>query len=68
MTRSPSSPIRCTLASARECRSSSQGMEPPPDRALVVRPSTAGAAPLTKQRTTLSPPSPGASANTAMSL
>ena len=52
----------CSLSSL------SQGMLPPPDRAVAARDITAGAAPLTKHRTTGRPVASAAVWNVAISL
>ena len=60
--------MRVTASSARFSRSSSQGTLAPPERALAVRPITAGAAPFTKQRTTSLPDESVAELKVAISL
>ena len=60
--------MRATASSAFFLRASSSGMVSPLASALVVRSNTAGAAPLTKQRTTLLPAASVAEQNVAMSL
>lgn len=52
ITRRPSPPIRSTCSWARRLSSPSQGTVSPAASALTARDMTAGAAPLTKQRTT----------------
>ncbi len=69
MTRSPCSPMRVMLACAWSLRSASQGMPAPAERALAALSMTAGAAPLTKQRTVCCAPVPSPTGQkTAISL
>ena len=60
--------MRAAASSARFLRASSQGTVSVPARALAARSITAGAAPLTKMRTTLLPAASVAEVNAAMSL
>ena len=68
MTRRPASPIRCMCCSARCLSASSQGTLVPLASAVAARASTAGAAPLTKQRTTSRPDASLAWLKVAISL
>ena len=68
MTRRPASPMRSTCCSARCLSASSQGMLVPLASAVAARAITAGAAPLTKQRTTSFPDASLAWLKVAISL
>ena len=68
MTRWPWPSIRSMCACARSLRSASHGTLVPPDRAVAARAITAGAAPLTKHRTTGRPAASTAELKVAISL
>ena len=68
ITRRPSRSIRSACARARSFRSASHGMVLSADRAVAARAITAGAAPLTKHRTTGRPAASVAKLKVAISL
>ena len=68
ITRWPSPSMRSMCAVCCSLRSASHGMLAPPDRAVAARAITAGAAPLTKQRTTARPAASVAELKVAISL